>query len=392
MQLDVDRSDLHHVRAVARPPVAARCRPGPAAGRRLRDVGQQRHLRRLRRPMRYWDCFPGPEEDGVAWGRVPVWGFGDVVESTAPGVAEGTRVYGYFPLADELVVTPGRIDDQGFSDTTPSREAIPSVYARYAVTDADRVYRTRARGPADAAVAPVRHLVRGRRLPRRPRPLRRRHGGGLQRLVQDGHRRRLPAGRAGRCRRRRPDLARATPTSSGPSAATTGPHLRRGRPTWPPDRPSTSTWPGARTSPTPSTPGSATTSATRWWWATPTGTTPPPGTGRLPGPSPEFLFAPDQIAKRRADWGRDGFEAAVAGAWEPLRPLDRRVADAPPRVRRRRRSRPSTATSSTAGSTRPSATSARWSAVRIADDRHRPGPRDATPARAGRTPSGRRSR
>jgi hypothetical protein len=38
--------------------------------------------------------------------------------------------------------------------------------------------------------------------------------------------------------------------------------------------------------------------------------------GTLPGPRPRFLFAPDQIAKRRTEWGRIGFESAVAAAWD----------------------------------------------------------------------------
>ena len=42
--------------------------------------------------------------------------------------------------------------------------------------------------------------------------------------------------------------------------------------------------------------------------------------GVLPGPHPEFLFAPVQIAKRRTDWGRDGFEEAVAAAWDRFIP------------------------------------------------------------------------
>jgi hypothetical protein len=44
------------------------------------------------------------------------------------------------------------------------------------------------------------------------------------------------------------------------------------------------------------------------------------GEGGLPGPRPEFLFAPVQIAKRRTDWGRDGFEGAVTEAWDRFIP------------------------------------------------------------------------
>jgi hypothetical protein len=44
------------------------------------------------------------------------------------------------------------------------------------------------------------------------------------------------------------------------------------------------------------------------------------GDGGLPGPAPEFLFAPTQITKRRSEWGRDGFEEAVARAWNRFVP------------------------------------------------------------------------
>ena len=32
--------------------------------------------------MQYWSFFPAPD----GWGRLPVWGFADVVQSRAPGV------------------------------------------------------------------------------------------------------------------------------------------------------------------------------------------------------------------------------------------------------------------------------------------------------------------
>ena len=83
--------------------------------------------------MRYWECFPGPSRTGSIGAGLPVWGFGDVVSPRHPGWPRADRVR-LFPLGDELVVTPGRLDDQGFSDTAPHREAVPSVYARYGLT------------------------------------------------------------------------------------------------------------------------------------------------------------------------------------------------------------------------------------------------------------------
>src|SRR4249920_1934332 len=45
--------------------------------------------------LQYWKFFPGSEE---GWGRVPVWGFADVVASRAEGVEEGARLWGYLPM------------------------------------------------------------------------------------------------------------------------------------------------------------------------------------------------------------------------------------------------------------------------------------------------------
>jgi hypothetical protein len=86
--------------------------------------------------MSYWKFFPA--EDG--WGRVPVWGFADVEESRAEGLSEGDRVYGYFPMATHLVVSPSRINDGGFVDAAPHRAALPPVYNQYQRVGADSQY------------------------------------------------------------------------------------------------------------------------------------------------------------------------------------------------------------------------------------------------------------
>jgi hypothetical protein len=89
--------------------------------------------------MRYWDFFPS--DDPVAWGRVPVWGFGTVVESISDACAVGERVYGYFPMASELVVEPGRSDDRGFSDVAPHRAPMAGAYNRYVWCATDAIHR-----------------------------------------------------------------------------------------------------------------------------------------------------------------------------------------------------------------------------------------------------------
>ena len=89
--------------------------------------------------MQYWHFFPVSGGD-EGWGRIPVWGFADVVESTVDGVEEGQRYYGYFPMGSELVVRPGRVNERGFVDTTEHRQPMAAAYNQYTRTDADPVY------------------------------------------------------------------------------------------------------------------------------------------------------------------------------------------------------------------------------------------------------------
>jgi hypothetical protein len=86
--------------------------------------------------MNYWDFFPA--EDG--WARMPVWGYADVVDSKAEGVPEGTRVYGYLPPANHLVVRPDRASDTDFIDVSPHRVDLPAAYNRYLRTDGNAMY------------------------------------------------------------------------------------------------------------------------------------------------------------------------------------------------------------------------------------------------------------
>ncbi|TMM54565.1 DUF2855 family protein [Sulfitobacter sabulilitoris] len=76
----------------------------------------------------YWQFFPtGIEGQGL----VPVWGVAEVTQSNAEALAPGTRLYGFYPLAEELVITP-RADAQGaIVDTAPHRADLPGVYNRY---------------------------------------------------------------------------------------------------------------------------------------------------------------------------------------------------------------------------------------------------------------------
>jgi hypothetical protein len=77
--------------------------------------------------MNYWDFFPATE----GLGRVPAWGYAEVVASDADGVGVGQRVYGFLPMSTHLVVEPGDVTDTGFIDAAPHRSGLPAVYNRY---------------------------------------------------------------------------------------------------------------------------------------------------------------------------------------------------------------------------------------------------------------------
>lgn len=80
----------------------------------------------------YWTFFPAPDQgDDVNWGRVPVWGFADVVESRCDGVHDGERLFGYLPMSTELVILPMKVSTGSLTDGAAHRAALPPVYNNY---------------------------------------------------------------------------------------------------------------------------------------------------------------------------------------------------------------------------------------------------------------------
>lgn len=85
--------------------------------------------------MSYWQFFPAPQ----GWGHVPLWGFADVVDSTVDGVEVGARYFGYYPTSSHLVVE-AKPNESGFRDVAPHRAALPPAYNGYQLVDTDPAY------------------------------------------------------------------------------------------------------------------------------------------------------------------------------------------------------------------------------------------------------------
>jgi hypothetical protein len=87
--------------------------------------------------MGYWNFFPS-NKDG--FGRVPVWGYAEVIASQHPQIATGTRVYGYLPMSTHLMIQPGKITPFGMTDMFPHRQEMSAIYNQYSFTNQDPAY------------------------------------------------------------------------------------------------------------------------------------------------------------------------------------------------------------------------------------------------------------
>jgi hypothetical protein len=258
--------------------------------------------------MHYWDFFPAPE----GWGRIPVWGHADVVASRTEGVEVGERVFGYLPMATHLVVEPIRVGAGGFVDGAEHRRPLPPVYNQYqrvaagaeTVAEAHRallwpLFMTSFvlddwLGDNDVFGAEV--VVLGSASSKT--------AVGLAHLLTGNRRARV----VGLTSERNVGFVRSTGVYDQTVAY------------------------GSLAAQVPAVPavfvdmaGSATVRAEvhthfadQLRFSSAVGAThwEEMGGGHLPGPAPALFFAPDQIAKRRADWGPGGLEARFESAWD----------------------------------------------------------------------------
>ncbi|MHA6288430.1 DUF2855 family protein [Maricaulis sp. CAU 1757] len=148
--LSIDRKQIGDARLVEE--TSRPLRPGEArlAIRRFALTANNITYAAFGEAMRYWDFFPG--YDGR--GRLPVWGFAEVAESRCDGLDPGERIYGYFPAAEELVVRPERIDKASFVDATAHRAELPPAYNRYVRCAGDASWST-AREAAQMVLQPL---------------------------------------------------------------------------------------------------------------------------------------------------------------------------------------------------------------------------------------------
>lgn len=267
----------------------------------------------------YWDFFPSvPDDDpgATAWGRIPVWGFGEVIETSSLDLAVGERLFGYYPMSSEVVLRPGKGDERGCFDVSPHRAAMASAYSQYLRSAADPLYRAD-REDHQMLLYPLFYtsfladdlLVDNRDF-------------GADVIVVSSASSKTAIAMAFLAHRRGTHVVGVTSSTNLGFVAELGVYdevLDYDAVDQLPLRPSVyvdvagnrdvlhavhSRLSGALAY-------SMTVGGTHWnHQADPSRI--------LPGPAPEFFFAPTQIAKRTADWGRDELEARLLDAWEPF--------------------------------------------------------------------------
>ena len=144
MDIEVARGELDRVRVVDRPPQLLGEGEARIAVDRFGFSSNNVTYAVVGEMLGYWRFFPAaPPDPGddTPWGRIPVWGFGDVVESMAPDLAEGQRLFGYYPMATGLVIVPGRSQDRRVADLSAHRAEMPSAYNSYQRCPGDPFYR-----------------------------------------------------------------------------------------------------------------------------------------------------------------------------------------------------------------------------------------------------------
>lgn len=88
----------------------------------------------------YWQFFAPTDNPDGEWGIIPVWGFANVVASTVDDVPVGDRLFGYFPTASYLTLTPVQISSQRLMDGADHRAKLPTAYNSYSRVAAEPGY------------------------------------------------------------------------------------------------------------------------------------------------------------------------------------------------------------------------------------------------------------
>jgi hypothetical protein len=85
----------------------------------------------------YWRFFPPQslsrenKSSDNQWGRLPVMVIVTVISSNNDQIQVGEKVWGFMPMATHVKILAGRISDSRFSDISPYRDGLATLYAAF---------------------------------------------------------------------------------------------------------------------------------------------------------------------------------------------------------------------------------------------------------------------
>jgi hypothetical protein len=129
----VDRKDLSDAHVLAAPPVAIGADQVHVRIESYALTANNITYGVVGETMRYWSFYPA----GSSLGRIPVWGFGRVVESGRADVAVGERLYGFWPMSSDALLTIGRATPASLTEASLHRKELAAVYNSYVRVAAD---------------------------------------------------------------------------------------------------------------------------------------------------------------------------------------------------------------------------------------------------------------
>lgn len=143
MQLEVNRADFHDTRTVETPGSGAQLKPGQIrlSVERFAFTTNNITYAVAGDMLDYWGFFPTSEDaDGKQWGRIPAMGLGSVAETAHPDIAVGGRYFGFYPMADEVIID-ALPHGNAFRDVGPHRAEHAATYTDFRDVTTDVMFR-----------------------------------------------------------------------------------------------------------------------------------------------------------------------------------------------------------------------------------------------------------
>ena len=136
MDFEVNRADFHDTRMVDPPRAELSAGQIRLAVERFAFTTNNITYAVAGDMLDYWGFFPADE----GWGRLPAMGLGTVAESAHPAIAEGGRYFGFYSMSDQIVIRaePRR---SGFRDVGGHRENHAAAYTDFQSVADDPTFR-----------------------------------------------------------------------------------------------------------------------------------------------------------------------------------------------------------------------------------------------------------